>query len=99
MSAESKAAIETKDYWTFITLEVCGHVPTAIVAEEPESGRGCQLTYHFGEDAVENYEAWMRGAPGPVPKDGEEQNDMFDIIRKVQQSSTKFKSNLHRYYK
>lgn len=89
MSEKGNSAIETKDYWTFITLEVCGHVPTKIVPLEMEKGRGCQLVYHFGEEATEDYESWMRG----------EAKEPFETLRKVQQSQTRFKGNLHRYYK
>jgi hypothetical protein len=90
-------SIETKDYWTIIALEACGHLPLDIQAAEPKDGRSCIVTYFFPDEVSEDFDAWMRGAIGPVPKEGEEQSNLFETIRRVQQSHTKFKNNLHRY--
>lgn len=81
-------SIETKDYWTIIALEACGHVPLDIQANEPKEGRSCVLTYFFPEEAEGDFDKWMRG----------ENTEPFGIIRTVQQSATKFKNNLHRYH-
>jgi hypothetical protein len=89
-------AIETKDYWTIIAMEASGHIAKKITVDESD-GRNTVLVYSFGEDADEDYELWMLGAIGPKPEEGEEQSDLFEVIRKVQQSATKFKNNLHRY--
>lgn len=88
MSKENRSPIETKDYWTFITLEVCGHRPTAVVPEKNDNGRICQLVYHFGEEALGDYNAWTLG----------EVREPFETLRKVQQSQTRFKGHLHRYF-
>ena len=90
--------IETKDYWTILALEACGHVAEAIHPVEKD-GRGTILVYYFSDEANEDYELWMRGAIGPKPKNDEEQCNLFEIVRRVQQSSTNFKNNLHRYCK
>jgi hypothetical protein len=89
--------IETKDYWTIIAMEACGHVPSKINPLKTKDERSVVLIYTFPGMALEDYDAWMRGEIGPKPKDGQEQSEMFDVIRKVQRSATQFKNNLHRY--
>ena len=79
--------IETKHYWTILALEACGHVPEAINPIKTKDGNTTLLYYTFGEAALEDYEAWMRG----------ETQDPFGVIRKIQQSATQFKNNLYRY--
>ena len=86
--AEAKSSgIITKDYWTIITLENCGHVPVLIEPVETRDGRSTVLVYTFSDDAMEDYDAWMRG----------ETKEPFGTIRRVQQSAVQFKNNLHRY--
>lgn len=90
-------SIETKDFWTMVALEVVGHITIEVKADDPKDGKSCVVTYCFPDDAAENLDRWMRGEIGPVPKDGEPQTNEFEIIRKVQQSQTRFKNNLHRF--
>lgn len=91
--------IETKDYWTIIAMDVSGHKIKEIKVDGGAEGRGTVLLYSFDEDAEEDYELWMLGAVGPKPEEGEEQSNLYETIRAVQQSATRFKNNLHRYCK
>ncbi len=84
MTAEG---IRTKDYWTMIALEACGHVPESIEAEEVNEGRSIVIVYVFSDEAKEDYERWMRGVNEPP----------LDVVRRVQQSANNFKNNLHRF--
>ena len=87
--SDKQELVETKDYWTIIALEACGHVAEKIEPIEPEGGRSTVLVYTFPTESLEDYDAWMRGETRPP----------FDIVRKIQQSATQFKNNLHRYCK
>lgn len=90
--------IETKDYWTIIALHCAGHVSAEIAPVDGREGRGIVLVYKYPKETVEaDYDAWMRGAIGPVPKEGEEQSNIYEIVRMVQQGSVQFKNNLHRF--
>lgn len=80
-------SFQTKDYWTIIALLVSGNVPMDIEPKNfPETGR-CQLTYHFDEEAKEDYEKWMLGVT----------DEPYDTVRKVRESVESFKHNLHRF--
>ena len=81
------ASIETKDFRTIVALITLGHVPTKIEAVDSESGRSKVIVYHFGKDAISDYEAWMRGVC----------DEPFGTIRRVQEAESQFKNNLHRY--
>ena len=87
MVEEEKNGIVTKDYWTIITLETCGHVPTLIDPVETRDGRSTVLVYTFSPEAADDYDLWMRG----------ETQEPFGTIRRVQQGAVRFKNNLHRY--
>jgi len=84
---EKEKIISTKDQWTIIAMAVCSHAPVKIEPLEAQEGRSITLVYHFGEDAREDHDKWMRGVA----------EEPFITLRRVQQANTQFKNNLHRY--
>lgn len=78
--------IDTRDYWTIIALEFCGHVAEKITMVEGKDNRNNVLIYRFPEEAADDFDAWVRG----------EIRDSFEAIRKVRNSQRQFKSNLSR---
>lgn len=79
-------SIETKDYWTVIALEACGHVVEEITTIDTKDGKGKLLVYHFSSEAAADCDAWARG----------ESRAPFDAIRQVQTSQRRFRANLTR---
>ena len=73
-----------QDRWTIYFL-CLHHVPTKV---EPHFlGDHKILKYHFGPEAYEDYDRWMRG-----DKEGE-----FGIVRKLKDIDDQFKGNLKRF--
>ena len=78
--------IETKDYWTIIALEACGHVAEKISVVDNRDNKSKLLIYHFSNKAATHFDAWVRG----------ETREPFDAVRKVQNSQRQFKATLNR---
>jgi hypothetical protein len=82
---EPKEVPPTKDRWIILTLTTKKFVPTKIEYVKTEDGHWV-LMYHFGDEAFDIYDAYLRGEPIPV-----------EDIREVERAERQFKNNLHRY--
>ena len=80
----AKVVPPLQDRWT-IYLLCYFHQPTEI---QPHFiGSQKILRYHFGTEAYENYDKWMRG----------ETEGVFGIVRKLKEIDDQFKGNLKRF--
>ena len=85
--ADEVKNLETKDYWTIIALQVCGHKVLEIKQEKRDDGR-VTVTYVFGPEANEDYENWLMGSEDPP----------FGTTRLVHKYVMQFKKILHRFH-